>query len=181
MSNEEIKPEEVPPEEKVVEEAAAMPEGQPEAQVEAEPVTEAQETPGAVPPVGTWQAKDVTENDKLMAGLAYASQVVIPVVIPAVMLLSEENKQRPFQKYHGVQSLGFLVAAIIYEVLAAIVSCALSSVSGGCLACVLWLLFLVPVVPALYYAYQAYMGRYFKIPFLTDFLVQSKWMEMPPA
>ena len=180
MSIEEIKPEEVPPEE-VVPEEAAIPESQPEVKVEAEPVAEGQEASGTVPPVSTWQAKDVTENDRLMAGLAYASQVVIPVIIPAVMLLSEENKQRPFQKYHAVQSLGFLVAAIIYEVLAAIVSCALSAATGGCLACLLWVLFLVPVVPALYYAYQAYQGLYFKIPFLTDFLVQSKWMEMPPA
>jgi uncharacterized membrane protein len=45
---------------------------------------------------------------------------------------------------------------------------------------VLWIIFLVPVLPALYYAYQAYQGWYFKIPFLTDFLVQSKWLEMPP-
>ncbi|MBM4430566.1 MAG: DUF4870 domain-containing protein [Chloroflexi bacterium] len=168
MSVEETRPEEVPAEE-------------PEVQAETEPVAEEQQASGAVPPAGGWQARDVTDNDRLMAGLAYASQVVIPVVIPAVILLSEENKQRPFQKYHAVQSLGFLVAVIIYEVLAAIVSCALTAVTGGCLACLLWVLFLVPVVPALYYAYQAYQGLYFKIPFLTDFLVQSKWMEMPPA
>lgn len=181
MSVEETRPEEVPAEEPAVQEEAAVPESPPEVQVETEPDIEGQQTSGAFPPAGAWQAKDVTENDRLMAGLAYASQVVIPVVIPAIMLLSEENKQRPFQKYHAVQSLGFLVAAIIYEVLAAIVSCALTAVTGGCLACLLWVLFLLPVVPALYYAYQAYQGLYFKIPFLTDFLVQSKWMEMPPT
>jgi uncharacterized membrane protein len=131
-------------------------------------------------PTSAWRAEDSTDNDRLMAALAYASQVVIPVLVPAIMLLAEESKERPFQKFHAVQSLGFLVAAIVYEVLAAIIYCGLTAVTSGCLGCVLWIIFLVPVLPALYYAYQAYQGWYFKIPFLTDFLVQSKWLEMPP-
>jgi len=124
---------------------------------------------------------DVTENDRLMAAAAYATQVFLPIVVPAIMLLSEENKQRPFQKFHAIQSLGFLVAAVIYEVLATIVFVGLTIVSLGCLSCVLWILFLLPVVPAFYYAYQAYQGVYFRIPFVTDFLVQNKWLEAPPA
>ena len=127
------------------------------------------------------EPKDVADNDRLMAALAYATQVVIPIVIPAIMLLSEDNKRRVFQKYHAVQSLGFLVVAVVYEVLAAIVFTGLTVVTGGCLACVLWVLFLLPIIPALYYAYQAYQGLYFKIPLLTEFLVQNKWLEMPPA
>jgi uncharacterized membrane protein len=132
-------------------------------------------------PAGRWEAEDTTDNDRLMAALAYASQVVIPVLVPAVMLLAEESKERPFQKFHAAQSLGFLLVAIIYQVLAAIVYCGLSAVTSGCLACILWIIFLVPVVPAFYYAYWAYQGWYFKIPLLTDFMVQSDWLEMPPA
>ena len=135
-------------------------------------------TPGR--PSGTWPAKDVTESDRLLAGLAYVSQVILPIVVPAVMLLSEENKKRAFQKYHAIQALGLLAAVVIYEVLAGIVFTVLSVVTGGCLACFLWVLFFLPVVPACYYAYQAYKGLYFTIPFLTDFLLQSKWLEMPP-
>jgi uncharacterized membrane protein len=123
----------------------------------------------------------VNENDRLMAAAAYATQVILPVVVPAIMLLSEENKRRPFQKYHAIQSLGFLVAAVIYEVLAVIVFIGLSIVSLGCLSCILWVLFLLPVVPAFYYAYRAYQGQYFDIPMVTDFLVQSKWLEKPSA
>ena len=130
-------------------------------------------------PSGTWKAKDVTDNDRLMAAIAYATQVVIPVIVPAIMLLAEESKARPFQRYHAVQSLGVLVASVVYEVLAAIIYCGLSTVTGGCLACILWVIFLAPAAPALYYAYQAYQGFYFKIPVLTDFLVQNKWLEMP--
>jgi len=114
-----------------------------------------------------------------MAGLAYATQIIVPVIVPAVMLLSDESKARPFQKFHAIQSLGFLVAGVVYEVLATIVYFLLSVVTAGCLACVLWVLFLVPVVPALYYAWQAYKGLYFKIPFLTEFMVNSKWLEIP--
>ncbi len=152
----------------------------PKQEVEEETVEEFEEgLPESTEPVGAWMAEDTTENDRLMAALAYGSQVVVPVLVPAVMLLAEESKQRAFQKYHAIQSLGFLVAAIVYEVLAAIVYCGLAAVTGGCLACVLWVMFLVPVAPAFYYAYQAYQGYYFKIPFLTDFLVNSKWLEMP--
>jgi len=171
VSSEEKTPEERAKESGVPEEAAAQ----------EEPVEEKEELLEGAEPAGAWQAKDVTDNDRLMAALAYASQVVVPVLVPAVMLLAEESKERAFQKYHAIQSLGFLVAAIIYQVLAAIVYCGLAAVTGGCLACVLWVIFLVPVAPAFYYAYQAYQGYYFKIPFLTDFLVNSKWLEMPPV
>ena len=179
MSAEEIPSEESAEEVKGAPEEAATPESGPEAEpeVQEEPTEEVPET--AAMPAGAWPAKDVTDNDRLMAGLAYASQVVIPLVVPAIMLLAEESKERPFQRYHAIQSLGFVAAAIIYEVLAAIVYCGLTAVTGGCAACILWVIFLPPVVPAFYYAYQAYQGLYFKIPLLTDFLVNSKWLEMP--
>ena len=122
---------------------------------------------------------DISDNDRLMAGLAYASQVLVPIVVPAIMLLAEESKKRSFQKYHGIQSLAFFVAVVVYEVLATIVFVGLTIVSLGCLSCVLWLLFLLPVGPAFYYAYQAYQGRYFDIPWLTQFLVDNKWLERP--
>jgi len=180
MSAEEMTSEESAAEAERAPEEVTAPKSAPQA--EKEPVTESKEVPEApVKPARAWPAKDVTDNDRVMAALAYASQVVIPIVIPAIMLLAEENKGRPFQRYHAIQSLGFLVAAVVYEVLAAIVFCGLSAVTAGCLACVLWLLFLLPVIPALYYAYQAYQGLYFEIPLLTRFLIQNKWLEMPPV
>jgi uncharacterized membrane protein len=133
------------------------------------------------PPVASGPTSEVSDNDRVMAALAYATQVIIPIVVPAIMLLSEENKRRQFQKYHAIQSLGLLVAAVIYEVLATIVFIGLSIVTLGCLSCILWVLFLLPVVPAFYYAYQAYQGAYVRIPMVTDFLIQNKWLEAPPA
>ncbi|MGQ9493594.1 MAG: DUF4870 domain-containing protein [Anaerolineae bacterium] len=179
MSVEEMNPEESmgqPPEEIIP--AESMPEAKME--TEQSPAVEGMQPP-EVPtqPATTWPAKDVTDNDRLMAALAYATQVLIPVIVPVVMLLTEESKKRPFQRFHAIQSLGFLAASVVYEILAAIVFTVLTIVSAGCLGCILWVLFFVPIVPALYYAYQAYKGLYFKIPFLTDFMVNSKWLEIP--
>lgn len=174
-----VSSEEMTPEEAVEGTAEDMPEAEREAGELVEEIAEGA-SEGSPEATWAWKAEDSTDNDRLMAALAYASQAVVPVLVPAIMLLAEESKERPFQKFHAVQSLGFLVAAIVYEVLAAIVYCGLTALTSGCLGCVLWIIFLVPVLPALYYAYQAYQGLYFKIPLLTDFLVQSKWLEMPP-
>lgn len=177
MSDEEITPEEgvEKPEEAIPAEGIPWSEAemQESAAVESEGASEMPAQPT------TWPAKDVTDTDRLMAALAYATQIVVPVVVPAVMLFAEESKKRPFQKFHAIQSLGFLAAAVIYEILAAIVFTVLTAVSLGCLGCILWVLFLVPVVPTLYYAYQAYKGLYFKIPFLTDFMVKNNWLQIP--
>ena len=162
--------------------------GQPEVETPTEPMPEEERIPlgesvqpseSSAEPATTWPAKDVTDNDRLMAALAYATQVIVPVVVPAVMLLAEESKKRPFQKFHAIQSLGLLAAAVIYEILAAVVYTILTIASAGCLGCILWVLFFVPVIPAFYYAYQAYKGMYFKIPFLTDFMAKNKWLEIP--
>lgn len=126
-----------------------------------------------VRPVGA----DVTDNDKLMAALAYISQAIVPIIVPLIMLVSEELKTRAYQKYHAVQSLGFFVAVVIYEVIAAVVFVVCSIVTLGFGAFCLWIIFLVPFIPAVYYAYLAYQGNYFDIPVLTNFMVQQKWLE----
>lgn len=182
MSEDDIRHEQEPieppvtPEEHVAPEEHVIPE---EPVVPTEPVSLSTDEGMAASPQAP--APGVTESDRLMAAVAYASQVFLPVIVPAIMLLAEENKKRDFQRYHAIQSLGFLVAATIYEVLASIVFCGLSTITGGCLACITWVLFLVPVIPAFYYAYMAYQGLYFDIPILTDFLVQNRWLDRPQA
>ena len=54
-----------------------------------------------------------TNDDRVMAALAYASQLINPIglVLPIIILVSETSKQRPFQRYHAIQSLG--VSAVI--------------------------------------------------------------------
>jgi len=119
------------------------------------------------PPAG-----DVTDNDRLMALLAY----IIGVIVPIIILVSEENKNRPFQRYHAVQSLGLWVASLIYSVLACIVYFLLSTITLGLLGFCLWILFLLPLVPVILYGIKAYQGEWVVIPVLTDFLKKQGWL-----
>lgn len=101
---------------------------------------------------------DINSNDKLMAALSY------PIgIVALIILLVEDMKNRPFQKYHAVQALGVNVVLII-----------LSIVLGWTviLACVPILLWFV----TLYWAYKAYQGEYFEIPGLTGFLKGQGWL-----
>jgi uncharacterized membrane protein len=120
-----------------------------------------------VPPSG-----DVTDNDKLMALLAYIFAVVVPVII----LLAEDMKDRPFQRYHAIQSLGLSAASLVYEIVACVVFTLLTAVTAGILGVCLWFLFLLPVIPAIIYAIQAYQGKWVEIPVLTDFMKQQSWL-----
>jgi len=102
---------------------------------------------------------EITSNDKLMAALSY------PIgIVAIVILLVEDMKSRPFQKYHAVQALAVNVVLIV-----------LSVVLGWTviLACVPLLLWLV----TFYWAYLAYQGQYFDIPGLTPFLKSQGWLE----
>ncbi|MCB0067641.1 MAG: hypothetical protein KDD77_10845, partial [Caldilineaceae bacterium] len=37
-------------------------------------------------------------DDRLIAMLSYATQLVLPVIMPIIVLLSESSKKRPFQR-----------------------------------------------------------------------------------
>lgn len=127
------------------------------------------QVPMAPPPGGP----EVTPNDKTMGLLAY----IIPPIGSAIILLSETNKVRPFQRFHGIQALGLFVVYIVWWIVAAIISAILGAVTALLACCVSWVLPLLPVVPAIYYAYQAYQGKVFDIPVLTDFMVQQGWLQ----
>jgi len=114
------------------------------------------------PPAG-----DVTDNDKLMAALSY------PIFIVAIIiLLAEDMKNRPFQKYHAVQALA---VNVVLWVVVAVLGCILFALTvfiGGLCGLVAPLLWLV----TLYWAYEAYQGKYFEIPWLTNFLRGQNWL-----
>ena len=101
---------------------------------------------------------DINDQDKLMAALSY------PIgIVALVILLVEDMKNRPFQKYHAVQSLAINVIIIV-----------LSIVLGWTviLACVPLLLWLV----TFYWAFKAYQGEYFEIPMVTNFIKGQGWV-----
>lgn len=119
---------------------------------------------------------DLTDNDKLMAALAY----IISPIVPAIILLSETMKVRPYQKYHAVQSLGLFGASLGYTIIACVLFFACSIVTAGLLSICLWVLFLVPIIPFVYYAIMAYTsGQYIEIPVLTKFMMQQGWLTRP--
>jgi uncharacterized membrane protein len=116
-----------------------------------------------------------SDNDRLLAGLSYVSQIVIPAVFPVILLASNETKNSPFMRFHAIQSLGVLVASIVYY-LAATVAYALVSAVIPPLACVLWLLFLVPTAAGLYCGFEAFRGKYLELPWLTQFMRDNHWL-----
>jgi len=101
---------------------------------------------------------DVTSDDKLWAALGY------PIVLVAIIvLLMEEKKNRPFIKYHAIQSIA---ANVVFFIIAFILGI---TVVGAICAPVLWLVFF-------YWAYKAYQGEMFEIPVVTNFVKGQGWM-----
>jgi uncharacterized membrane protein len=114
------------------------------------------------PPAG-----DITDNDKLLAALSYP----IPLVA-IIILIAEDMKSRPFQRFHAVQALAANVVLWIAIVVFGCILGALSFFLGGLCGIgsgVLWLI-------TLYWAYEAYQGKYFEIPWLTQFLKGQSWL-----
>jgi uncharacterized membrane protein len=116
---------------------------------------------------------EITDNDKLMALLAY----IIGIIVPLIILLSDSNKRRPFQRYHAVQSL--ILSAVIF-VAAFIIICPLSLLIGFLSAgigsaCTFPIGFL-PYIVAIYYGIEAYQGKYSVIPVITDFAKKQGWV-----
>jgi uncharacterized membrane protein len=101
---------------------------------------------------------DITSDDKLWALLAYIFSPIIPIVI----LLMEDKKNRPFLKAHNVQALAW---GLIYIILGTALS---FIVVGFCIYPIGWIL-------AIYWGIQAYNGKYVNIPVITDFVKKQGW------
>ena len=114
---------------------------------------------------------ELTDQDKLMAALSYP----IPIVA-IIILLVEEMKNRPFQKFHAVQALAVNIAL---WVIVLILSCVLGTVVGLVTLGIGSICGLVPLLlwfVTLYWAYLAYQGQYFDIPVITDFIKGQGWV-----
>ena len=101
---------------------------------------------------------DVTQNDKLLAALAY----IFTPIVSIILLLLEDKKDRPFIKAHNVQALVF---GVVYYLIVSILSFA---VVGLCLIP-------VGIILQLYWAYKAYQGEMVNIPVITDFVKNQGW------
>jgi uncharacterized membrane protein len=101
---------------------------------------------------------DVTNDDKLWALLAY----VIPVIVPIIILIMEDKKNRPFLKAHTMQAL---IWGIAYSLIGGVTS---ALFIGLCILPVCWII-------SIYWGVQAYQGKYVTIPLLTDFVKKQGW------
>lgn len=120
---------------------------------------------------------EITPNDRLYAILSY---VLMPIV-SAIVLLSDGVKDRPYPRFHAIQSLGLFAVFVVYSILAVIIYTCGTVFTAGIAGLCLWIIFFVPIPVALYYAYVASQNRYFEIPMLTQFMVQQGWLNRAPG
>ncbi len=104
---------------------------------------------------------DVTSDDKLWAALGYP----IPI-IAIIVLLMEDKKNRPFIKFHAIQSIALWVVYVIVGTILSVVTFGLGGICVG----ILWLAFF-------YAAYLAYQGQKFEVPVVTPFLRNQGWVQ----
>jgi len=121
-------------------------------------------------------------DDRLIALLCYVTQVLIPLVMPVLVLLSASSKKRPFQRFHAVQSLALSLTFILFGLLMGVGSLlfTLVPIIGWLVVSVVFclspLLALMGFMALAYYGYQAYQGKRFSIPGLTSFLQDQNWI-----
>lgn len=103
-------------------------------------------------------ATDATSDDKLWALLAY----ILTPIVPVIILLMEDKKNRPFIKAHNVQAL---VVGIVNVIIGVGLSWTLI------LACVPLIIWFV----CIYWGIQAYGGKYVTIPVITNWVKNQGW------
>ncbi|HRE29451.1 MAG TPA: hypothetical protein PK954_22615 [Anaerolineales bacterium] len=99
-----------------------------------------------------------TSDDKLWSLLAYVLSPLLPVII----LLMEDKKNRPFIKSHNFQALVLGLANMIVGTLISF------TVIGACVPVVVWFYMI-------YLGVQAYGGKTVTIPVITDFVKNQGW------
>lgn len=100
------------------------------------------------------EGSEITSDDKLWAALGYP----IPL-IPILVLLMEDKKNRPFLRFHAIQSLVLNVAVWVIITILSVVTLGI----GAICAWIIWFVVLWP-------AFDAFQGNYTNIPVLTDFM-----------
>lgn len=110
-------------------------------------------------PMGGGMSGDITSDDKLWALLAYLFSPLVPIIL----MLMEDKKNRPFIKAHNMQAL---ILGAANWILATVLSPVFFI--GCCTGVVL-------IIAQIYYGIQAYQGKLVNIPVLTDFVKNQGW------
>lgn len=100
-------------------------------------------------------APEITSDDKLWGLLNYLINPIIPIVI----LLMEDKKNRKFLRFHAIQALALFIVELALSII----------LVGACL-------YPFYLGYSIYLAIKAYQGAYIEIPVLTDFLRKQNWL-----
>jgi len=101
----------------------------------------------------SFSPEEVTSDDRLWGLLAYLLTPLIPIII----LLMEDKKNRPFLKAHTMQALILGVVLIVFNILMGLIP-----VVGWCLGPIL------TIVIVVYYGIKANRGEVFDIPLISN-------------
>jgi uncharacterized protein len=103
---------------------------------------------------------EVTSDDKLWALLAY----VLAPIVPIIILLMEDKKNRPFIRAHNIQ-------ALVWGLFNLVIGSILSTLLFFCLGApsiIIWAI-------GIYWGIQAYNGKMVEIPVITNFVKNQGW------
>jgi uncharacterized protein len=103
---------------------------------------------------------EATQDDRLWVLLAY----VLTPIVPIIILLMEDKKNRPFIRAHNAQALA-------WGLFNAIGGTILSSVLFFCVGTPTLIIWLIGV----YWGYKGYQGEMVNIPIITDFVRKQGW------
>lgn len=100
-----------------------------------------------------------TSDDRLWVLLGYIFAPIIPIIV----LLMADKKDRPFIKRHNMQ-------ALILGVVEWVINFALSFIVIGCITSV------ITLILNIYLGVKANRGEVFDIPVISDFARNQGWM-----
>jgi uncharacterized membrane protein len=100
-----------------------------------------------------------TSDDRLWALLSYLLTPLIPIVI----LLMEDKKNRPFIKAHSMQALALGVVLVVINTIGAFIPIV------GCIFPI------ATLVLVIFYGVKAYRGEYIEIPVISNFVKSQGW------
>jgi len=101
---------------------------------------------------------EATSDDKLWALLAY----VLTPLVPIIIMVMEDKKNRPFIRAHNAQAL---VVGIINAILGITLSWTLVL---SCVPLIVWFV-------CIYWGIQAYSGKMVEIPVISNFVRKQGW------
>lgn len=105
---------------------------------------------------------NVTSDDKTWALLSYLFTPLVPIIL----LLIEDKKNRPFLKAHYPQAL---VWGVVWYLLATILGITVILLPVSCI------IGLAAFVFNIIWGIKAYKGEYVQIPVITDFVKKQGW------